>query len=76
MKALFELLKKEPMPKWDGEEPSEQDIQRIRKFHSEGRFNELPRKDQDWLVKRLIPSITRYGCYPPPPEQPMRRNAK
>lgn len=55
-----------PMPKYEGSEPSEFEIQRIRKHLEEGRFNELSKAHQDWICCRLMPSLTRYGVYPPP----------
>lgn len=58
-----------PMPKYDGAEPSEFEIQRIKKYMEEGRFNELSKPHQDWICCRLMPSLTRYGVYPPPHEK-------
>lgn len=57
-----------PMPKYDGEEPSEIEIQRIRKHLEEGRFDELSKELQRWVCHRLMPSLTRFGVYPPPAE--------
>lgn len=68
--SLYYSLANQPMPEWHGKEPSEIDMQRIRKYHEDGRFNELPREHQDWVVYRLIPSCIRYGCYPPPQNEP------
>ena len=55
-----------PMPKYDGPEPSEFEVQRIKKHLEEGRFKELSKTHQDWICCRLMPSLTRYGVYPPP----------
>jgi len=57
-----------PMPKYDGEEPSEIEIQRIRKNLEEGRFDDLSKELQRWVCHRLMPSLTRFGVYPPPAE--------
>lgn len=54
------------MPKYDGPEPSELEIARIIKLMDEDRFEDVPEEHQRWLRKRLIPSLVRYGCYPPP----------
>lgn len=58
-----------PMPKYEGCEPSEFEIQRIKKYLEEGRFIELSKAHQDWICRRLMPSLTRYGVYPPPNEE-------
>ncbi len=65
-----------PMPKFDGEEPSEIEIQRIRKKLEEGRFDDLSKDLQRWVCYRLMPSLTRYGVYPPPLEavSPVKAN--
>ena len=60
------LLRQAPMPEYDGPEPSEIDITRIRKYIDERRFKDLPDKDIDWVCCRLMPSLMRYGTYPPP----------
>lgn len=44
----------------DGIEPSEVDIQRVRKFMEEGRFGELSEDLQNWVCGRLMPSLVRY----------------
>jgi hypothetical protein len=54
------------MPKYDGPEPTEIDIARIRKLIDEGRFDALPKEQQRWVTRRLMPSLARFGCYPPP----------
>lgn len=65
MNSLFANTK---MPAYDGVEPSEIELQRISKLLEEGRFNELSRDLQRWATHRLMPSLARYGCYPPPKE--------
>ena len=65
MPNMLECL---PMPHYEGVEPSEIEIERIRKFIEEGRFDELNDDLQDWVVGRLMPSLVRYGVYPPPAE--------
>lgn len=55
-----------PMPKFDGAEPCELDIQRISKCLQDGRFDDLSREHQRWVTHRLMPSLTRFGVYPPP----------
>lgn len=55
-----------PMPHYDGAEPCELDIQRISKCMQEGRFDDLSREHQRWVTHRLMPSLTRFGVYPPP----------
>lgn len=55
-----------PMPQYDGAEPCELDIQRISKCMEEGRFDDLSREHQRWVTHRLMPSLTRFGVYPPP----------
>lgn len=63
MPNIFEGL---PMPHYEGIEPSELEIERIRKYIEESRFDELSDEHQNWVVGRLMPSLTRYGFYPPP----------
>jgi hypothetical protein len=54
------------MPHYNGAEPCELDIQRINKCMQEGRFDDLSRDHQRWVTHRLMPSLTRFGVYPPP----------
>lgn len=61
--SLFACLK---MPHYDGDEPTEIDLKRIEKFLQEGRFDELSRQHQRWVTRRFLPSLTRFGVYPPP----------
>lgn len=68
MDSIFTLLREQPMPVWNGEEPCQLDIQRIRKYWEDGRFTELPKHHQDWVCYRLLPSLIRFKCYPPPDE--------
>jgi len=55
-----------PMPKYEGTEPSEVEIERIKKYMEEDRFDELSDGHQEWVCNRLLPSLVRYGVYPPP----------
>lgn len=60
-----------PMPSLNGrviKEPSELDAQRIMKFAAQGELHKIPKEHQDWLCYRLMPSLFRYGVYPPPYE--------
>lgn len=61
--SLFACVK---MPYYDGAEPTEIDLKRIENFLQEGRFCELSREHQRWVTHRLLPSLTRFGVYPPP----------
>lgn len=54
------------MPQYDGPEPSELELKRIEKALQEDRFNELGADQQRWVTRRLLPSLTRFGMYPPP----------
>lgn len=54
------------MPQYDGVEPTEIELKRIQKALQEGRFDSLSRDHQRWVTRRLLPSLTRYGMYPPP----------
>ncbi|MGP0171212.1 hypothetical protein ACSVIJ_04940 [Pseudomonas sp. NCHU5208] len=62
------------MPKYDGAEPSEIEIQRIRQYLADGRFDDLGKDLQRWVCHRLMPSLTRYGVYPPPSETASPKN--
>lgn len=53
------------MQAYEGEEPSEIDIQRIKRYIEKGRFDDLDRTHQRWVTHRLMPSLMRFGCYPP-----------
>ncbi|MFL1481394.1 hypothetical protein [Pseudomonas grimontii] len=71
MKSLQELLEDMrfqalPMPTYDGPEPSEFELYRISHFLGQGRFCELNSVHQTFVCRRFIPSLTRYGVYPPP----------
>lgn len=57
-----------PMPPCDVPEPTEMDIQRIKRYMEEDRFDELSADHQRWVCRRLLPSLTRFGVYPPPGE--------
>ena len=43
---------------------------RIQKYIEEGRFDALSRDEQCWGWRRLLPSLMRFGRYPPPDESP------
>lgn len=59
-----------PMPPYSGHEPDELALARIRKYVEEGRFDALARDEQRWVCRRLLPSLARFGRYPPPRESP------
>lgn len=63
---LREALGNAPMPDYDGPEPSEIDVARIRRYVDEDRFDDLPKWQQRWVCRRLMPSLARFGTYPPP----------
>lgn len=63
---LASVIADSPMPHYDGAEPCELDIQRIGKCMEDGRFDDLSREHQRWVTHRLMPSLTRFGVYPPP----------
>lgn len=62
----MEILQRAPMPAYDGYEPDELAMMRIQRRIEEGRFADLSDDEQKWVCGRLIPSLARYGCYPPP----------
>ncbi len=62
----MEILQRAPMPVYEGYEPDELAMMRIKRRVEEGRFADLSDAEQQWVCGRLIPSLTRYGCYPPP----------
>lgn len=55
-----------PMPVYDGSEPSEIELKRIEKALEQDRFDDLSKEQQRWVTRRLMPSLARYGVYPPP----------
>lgn len=59
-------LQNAPMPAYSGYEPNELALKRIEMRMKQGRFVDLPLIEQKWVCGRLIPSLVRYGCYPPP----------
>lgn len=65
-KTVLDAIQSSPLPQYQGYEPCEIEVQRIRKLLSQDRFVELSRANQRWVCHRLLPSLTRYGCYPPP----------
>ena len=60
------VLQNAPMPAYSGYEPTELALKRIELRMKQGRFADLPLIEQKWVCGRLIPSLVRYGCYPPP----------
>lgn len=54
------------MPQYDGVEPTEIELKRIQKTLQEGRFDFLSLDHKRWVTRRLLPSLTLYGMYPPP----------
>jgi len=64
--SALATLKNTPLPAYDGYEPDELAIVRFRKYLEEGRFDDLPQDAQHWVCGRLMPSLVRFGCYPPP----------
>lgn len=63
-------LKKAPLPTAAGYEPDALALKRIELRLRQGRFDDLLRVEQEWVCGRLMPSLARYGCYPPPPQPP------
>ncbi len=66
-------VKKLPMPSLKGRvivEPSEIEIQRMIQLAKTGDLSLLAEKHMDWVCYRLLPSLFRYGAYPPPHEAP------
>ena len=54
------------LAEYTGYEPNELALKRIEIRMKQGRFTDLPLIEQKWVCGRLIPSLVRYGCYPPP----------
>jgi predicted metal-dependent RNase len=66
-------VNKLPMPSLNGRviaEPSEIEIQGMIKQVKAGELDFIGHKHMDWLCYRLLPSLFRYGVYPPPYETP------
>ena len=66
-------LAKQPMPSLNGrkiKEPSELELQRAIRCFKDGRLDEVEKSLQDWMCYRLIPSMIKFGTYPPPYETP------
>ncbi|MEI2804379.1 MAG: hypothetical protein V9G18_00035 [Albidovulum sp.] len=68
--AGWAALQAAPMPGYSGPEPDELALMRIQKRVAEGRFDALSRDEQRWVCRRLLPSLVRFGRYPPPDEPP------
>lgn len=73
---LLDLIRKQPLPEYEGREPSELDLHRITKLFRENRLDEVPDEHQRWLCYRLIPCLMKYGVYPPPGEQVCESHTK
>lgn len=48
------------------QEPSEIEIQRMMSDVKLGGLGRMDLKHEDWFCYRLMPSLMRYGTYPPP----------
>lgn len=46
--------------------PTDLARKRIEMRLRQGRFDDLLRIEQRWVRERLLPSLTCFGCYPPP----------
>lgn len=66
---VFDITKT-PMPKYDGPEPTGPELELIMAKMDKGLFDDLPAHLQDWVTDRLLPSMSRYGVYPPPENPP------
>lgn len=64
--TTLDKLRNAPMPPYDGYEPDELSLVRIQRYIEDERFDELPKEAQRWVCRRLMPSLMRFGCYPPP----------
>lgn len=53
----------------DHYEPDDATIAEIIKCIEEERFDELPNESKEWVCHKLMPSLMRFGCYPPPDQQ-------
>lgn len=70
VEGVFSLLKTLPMPTYNRDYyPSEIEYQMIRKKMESYDVNDLSEEQQHWLFERLMPSLVRFGTYPPPGEQ-------
>lgn len=68
-----------PMPSLQGRnivEPSEIDMHRMMAYAREGELYKVPKQHVDWICYRLMPSLMRYGCYPPPHEAPAANDSQ
>lgn len=55
-------------------EPTDLARKRIELRLRQGRFDDLLRIEQRWVLERMLPAYYCYGCYPPPPcFEPARR---
>lgn len=67
------LISQLKMPSLNGrviEEPTEIDAARLMRLGERGELYKAPKKHVDWICYRLLPSLMRYGVYPPPYEAP------
>lgn len=61
------------LAEYSGYEPNELSLKRIELRLKQGLFADLPLIEQRWVYGRLLPSLVRYGCYPPPVQTYPRR---
>lgn len=70
-------LQKLPMPSLNGRdiiEPSEFELAQIIAYARRGELYKAPQNLADWICYRLMPSLVRYGSYPPPHEKQAANN--
>jgi hypothetical protein len=70
MNSLLEALRKSKMPEWNEREPDAHELARIQIAYDLDderlEFSDLTKFEQDWLCRRFMPCIVRFGVYPPP----------
>lgn len=57
-----------PMPDYQGFEPAPCEVQTIIRELESGIWESLGEQVREWVTGRLMPSMARYGVYPPPSE--------
>ncbi|ELQ8317568.1 hypothetical protein [Pseudomonas aeruginosa] len=65
-----------PMPNYQGFEPSPCQVQSIIRELENGAWESLSEQVREWVTGRLMPSMARYGVYPPPSESSRDNAAK
>lgn len=66
LETLSDALRQAPLPPTSGIQPSEHELKQVEHALRTETFDRLSRRLQRWVCHDLMPSLQKFGTYPPP----------